>query len=350
MSSALPTAAQWLTAYEDSHDDYEAAADSAKQQILDALAGSPIAIHQVTARAKSIASVRGKLRDKDYDNPESQMTDLLGVRVITTYEHGVAAAVDAIRDHFRIDEPNSIDKTSKLGADRFGYRGIHLVAKVRTGAIDAPGLILGRTQVEIQVRSVVEHAWAEIEHELRYKSGVQFSDELNRRFNAIAGTLEIVDREFTSILKILVEGVRDLAKNLDAVDPDRALDTTSLLAILQQRRPDAPKAGPEGLKLPLGAAREFVALLKQSGIISVGGLNDAIRNQSVRNVVHDYALNRGTTAAAVSASAVLATVLGLNDLSALMQTELSTDQLLLGIIRNELAATIDMATHDAQQQ
>lgn len=339
MSSALPTAAQWLAAYEDLHAEYQAAAEAAKQQILDALAGNPIAIHQVTARAKTLASVRGKLRDKDYDNPESQMTDLLGVRVITTYEHGVAATVNAIRDHFRIDEPNSIDKTSKLGADRFGYRGIHLVAKVRTGAIDAPGLILSRTQVEIQVRSIVEHAWAEIEHELRYKSGVQFSDELNRRFNAIAGTLEIVDREFTSILKILVEGVERLAKELDGVDPDRSLDTTSLLAILQQRRPDAPKSGPEGLKLPLGAAREFVALLKQSGIFSVGGLDESIRNQSVRNVVHDYALSRGTTAAAVSASAVLAAVLGLNNLSVLLQTELSYDPLLLSAIRREIAET-----------
>lgn len=215
----------------------------------------------------------------------------------------------------------------------------HRATRDRSPSTDRHSVILGRMQVEIQIRSVVEHAWAEIEHELRYKSGVQFSDELNRRFNAIAGTLEMVDREFTAILKNLVEGVQNFAKELDGVDPDRSLDTTALLAILQQRRPDAPKSGPEGLKLPLGAAREFVALLDQAGISSVGSLNESIRNQSVRNVVPDYALSRGTTPAAVSASAVLATVIGLNDLSVLLQTELADDPLLSAAIDRELGET-----------
>ena len=329
-------AQNWLKSYEDNHTDYQSAAEAARIVVLEALTSQPISIHQVTARAKTVTSVRAKLRDKGYADPESQMTDLLGVRVITTYEHGVAETVDTIRNNFRIDDPNSVDKSSKLGADRFGYRGMHLMAWVRTGEIAGSSEVLERTKVEIQVRSVVEHAWAEIEHELRYKSGFTFPEELNRRFNAIAGTLEMVDREFTSILKVLVEGVNSLSRALEQGAPDQALDTTALLAVLQNRRPDAPRSGPEGLKLSLGVAREFVALLKQAGITTVGKLDDSIRKQSVRNVVHDYALSHDTTAAGVSASAVLAAVLGLSEMAVLKSTEMSEDSLMMEAIHREI--------------
>jgi ppGpp synthetase/RelA/SpoT-type nucleotidyltranferase len=49
---------------------------------------------------------------------------------------------------------------------------------------------------EIQVRSILEHAWAEIEHEVVYKSGMEFPGQFKRRFAAIAGLLEMIDKDF----------------------------------------------------------------------------------------------------------------------------------------------------------
>lgn len=326
--------AAWAEHYDDTYKDYENAVDEARKVIEDALAGSSIAVHQVTARAKSPDSVRAKIRYKRYDDPEAQMTDLLGVRVITTYEHGVGEAVDAIRDSFRIDEPNSIDKTSKLDQDRFGYRGVHLVAKIRTGSVGASRRILEAHSIEIQVRSVVEHAWAEIDHELRYKSGIEFPPELDRRFNAVAGTLEMVDREFSAIVTELISGVDRISNLLEEDDVrHRELDTLGLLAILQRRRPEAPKLGPGGVKLKLSAARDFVHFLGEVGITDVAALNEAILSQPVRNAVHDYAASRGIRPASVSASVILAIILGIRDTPYLTQTGLAKDAVLLAAIQ-----------------
>lgn len=327
-------AATWADNYEETIDDYESAAEAARRAVLDVLRGGSIAIHQVTSRAKLPASVRTKLRSKKYVDPATQMTDLLGVRVITTYEHGVRDSTDAIRNAFRIDEENSIDKTSTLGEDKFGYRGVHLVAKIRTGSLDKAGEILKSTFVEVQIRSVVEHAWAEIDHELRYKSGIPFPHELDRRFNAVAGTLEMVDREFSAIVRDLISVVDRLAESYrhDGVN-DQTLDTAALLAVLQLRRSDAPKVGPGGVKLKLNTAREFVMFLAEVGIESAGALDAEITSQPVRNSVHDYAASRGITPANVSASAVLGIILGLRDIEVLAHTELAKDWLLKQVIQ-----------------
>jgi hypothetical protein len=52
---------------------------------------------------------------------------------------------------------------------------------------------------EIQVRSLLEHAWAEIEHEIVYKSGITQPDAVRRRFAALAGSLELFDSEFEPV-------------------------------------------------------------------------------------------------------------------------------------------------------
>ena len=52
---------------------------------------------------------------------------------------------------------------------------------------------------EIQVRTILQHAWAEIEHDIQYKSSITIPKDIRRRFMALAGLLEIADREFQAI-------------------------------------------------------------------------------------------------------------------------------------------------------
>jgi hypothetical protein len=65
-------------------------------------------------------------------------------------------------------------------------------------------------KAEIQIRSILQHAWAEIEHDLGYKRKEDVPREIRRRFSRIAGLLELVDTEFVKIrdeLQKYVEGV-----------------------------------------------------------------------------------------------------------------------------------------------
>jgi len=52
---------------------------------------------------------------------------------------------------------------------------------------------------EIQARTILQHAWAEIEHDIQYKSVDTIPTGIRRRFMALAGLLEIADREFQAV-------------------------------------------------------------------------------------------------------------------------------------------------------
>jgi len=154
----------------------------------------------VTARAKTIDSVRRKLRRKRYKQPAQRLTDLIGVRVITYYRDAVDPIVERLRQAFEINERDTTDKRRVLGLREFGYRSVHVIARLRPGqVISLDDRAIRRRWFEIQVRSIVEHAWAEIEHEIVYKSGVALPDAARRRFASLAGTLELLDNEFLAL-------------------------------------------------------------------------------------------------------------------------------------------------------
>ena len=73
----------------------------------------------------------------------------------------------ALQDQFYIDEKNSVDKRKALGDREFGYLSLHRIAMVspqRGKLIEY--LRFKDEPFEIQIRSILQHAWAEIEHDL----------------------------------------------------------------------------------------------------------------------------------------------------------------------------------------
>lgn len=213
-------------------------ADTAEAMAREALWPLNLDLHLISARCKDPRSVVAKIRRKGYGNPSRQLTDAVGLRVICYYGEDVDRAAGALRQAFEIDEKRSIDKRNDLQLRQFGYRSVHLIARCRADST------LGREEIskiwfEIQVRSILEHAWAEIEHEISYKSGVRFPDPLLRRFGGIAGTLEILDQQFAALRKSGDEYIDELR---DAFAAGRGfaeqLDTARLVALLEVIRPE----------------------------------------------------------------------------------------------------------------
>lgn len=82
-----------------------------------------------------------------------------------------------------------------------GYQSIHYLVKLKQNRYELPeyARFFGMT-AELQVRTILQHAWAEIEHEIQYKAAVDvLPKEISRRFEALAGMLEIGDREFQAL-------------------------------------------------------------------------------------------------------------------------------------------------------
>ncbi|WP_157516823.1 bifunctional ribonuclease/(p)ppGpp synthase [Mycobacterium sp. MS1601] len=149
----------------------------------------------VTARTKTIASFAAKAdRTVDgrrlYTDPLAEITDQIGLRVITYVRDDVATVATLLADGMRLlDDRDMGVETASAG--RWGYASRHLLVAVE-----------GEQQpASIQVRTVLQHAWAEFEHDIRYKGSVPEDDapDLDRRFTLAAGLLELADREFSAI-------------------------------------------------------------------------------------------------------------------------------------------------------
>lgn len=166
-----------------------------------------IKTHSIEARAKSLESFGEKamapsendINVPKYPDPLKQITDLAGVRVITFFPKTLGEVDKNITEQVHVIE--TVDHTKSLHeAAQFGYQSVHYLVQLKADRVKLPeyqkfaGVI-----AEIQIRTVLQHAWAEIEHDIQYKSKVTIPAEIKRRFMALAGMLEIADREFQAI-------------------------------------------------------------------------------------------------------------------------------------------------------
>ncbi|WP_404932223.1 GTP pyrophosphokinase [Massilia atriviolacea] len=150
----------------------------------------------VSHRTKTLESVIEKVTRKDYADL-SEMTDIAGIRVITYIESDVTRAAELVGTAFLVHTDKSVDKSEELSDDRFGYRSVHFVCELGDARIALPELapFKGLT-FEVQVRTVLQHAWAEIEHDRSYKFSGELPSVIRRRLNLLAGVLELADGEF----------------------------------------------------------------------------------------------------------------------------------------------------------
>jgi len=209
---------------------YEKLAGTVDALIDRVLEAKDITFHSVTSRAKDPESLRKKAtaEGKDYVDL-SEITDLAGARVITYFPSQVDKVVSALRGEFTVDEANSTDKRHDDNPSVFGYASVHLVVEFDAGRASLPeykqfqGL-----KCEVQVRTVLQHAWAEIEHDIVYKSEDAIPFELRRRFACLAGMLELADKEFEAIR---TDGVRVRATIENIVRGDQLHVEVSLDAL-----------------------------------------------------------------------------------------------------------------------
>lgn len=161
--------------------------------------------HHIYSRVKEKNSLEKKIDTKDGKySIIDDITDVIGCRIISYFEDDVEKIVNIIRKEFDIDEENSINKKAILESDKFGYLSHHLVCKISKKRLSLPEYEKYKDiKFEIQIRSILQHAWAEIEHDIGYKSSVGIPKELKRKFSRIAGLLETADENFCEIKKAI---------------------------------------------------------------------------------------------------------------------------------------------------
>lgn len=152
----------------------------------------------VQTRAKSISSFAEKIwRKKDESNdPVNQFTDLCGGRIITHTPDEVLEISEFIENHFEIDWDNSVDVSQRLKPTEFGYRSIHYIVSFKPGVFPTKDIKVNipeeiyNLKAEIQVRTLLEHAWADFSHLMIYKKEFKPPEKWVRELAAVAALLE----------------------------------------------------------------------------------------------------------------------------------------------------------------
>lgn len=265
--------------------------------LVDLLSEHGISVHAVSARTKTRESLARKLSRNDSAYTHlTQVTDLAGVRVTTFFADDVDRVGRLIESEFNVDRDNTVDRRALIDSDRFGYLSLHYVVRLSAHRAKLtenrryPAL-----KAEIQVRSILQHAWAEIEHDLGYKAAVEVPRHIRRRFSRIAGLLELADQEFEDIRRSLADYERAVPAEIIAKPQDVQLDKASVLAFIAEdpsvARIDAAVAAI--LKAEIedrGSDDPGIGRLRLLGLETISELRDALakRESTVIRFAHQW--------------------------------------------------------------
>jgi putative GTP pyrophosphokinase len=166
------------------------------------LSDARIRIHTLESRTKEVSSFREKLTrpGKSSGDPIKEISDLTGIRIIVYYLDDIEQVSSLIESEFNIHYPQSGDKAQKLAPHEFGYRSDQYIVSLSEKRKELTEWIPYKDfQAEIQVRTVLQHAWAAISHALHYKHEHDVPQSLSRRLFRLAAVLESADDEFLAL-------------------------------------------------------------------------------------------------------------------------------------------------------
>ena len=283
---------------------------------------------EIKSRTKAIDSFKGKISRDDkklkYKEPLKEITDLVGLKIMLTSlkdENVVYELLNLALDN-NIDRENSVNKVEELKQSRkFGYLGRHLVVyydekmlKVAEHKVNPdihPSNFKG-LRAEIQIKTLLQHVWAEVEHKARYKAGEELSDEKKRYFDRLAALIEVADDLFKDLVeeseKINEESKQKIQKEQEEAQeakkdskdkvqsPAVSSETIALYLaneIIKNKFKSIEQAESFYILVdeePSLVSMQFIELLKEVGIYHTIDLERLFRGSNVR-LLQQYAEN-----------------------------------------------------------
>ena len=156
---------------------------------------------RLETRTKSLDSFLDKATKSDgrggfkYADPAGQLTDFVGARVLVPLSADVAPVARLVQRLYVVEEMS--DQRADSVLDVPGYQSLHFLVRFREEQREELGV--PDQVIELQVRSILQHAWAALQHDLMYKGERAPTDQVRRRLIALAGLLELADQEFMSV-------------------------------------------------------------------------------------------------------------------------------------------------------
>lgn len=270
-----------LAEFERQHDHFEDLCKTTQNLTERILEHENLQVHSVQARVKRREKIESKYRnpEKDY-KCLSDIVDVVGLRVITYYSDEIDRVAAILRgefDHIREDDKRT-GKTSE-----FGYSALHLDCKYLPSRLQQTEYKrFGDSKFEIQITTVLGHAWAEMHHAPYDDKRSSPSDE-QRAFHRLAAVLELADKEFLEIRRARETRQRNASVRVAAmatieISPESLkafIDETAVVGTLEQEF--APMFGRElEPSAKLSGTVRLARLVASSGFNTVQDLENSL--------------------------------------------------------------------------
>ena len=234
-----------------------------------------IVVASIESRVKEEKSLAGKLELKGAKyNSLADITDIFGMRIITFYIDDVDKVASVVERLFEVDWDNSVDKRKLHEVDSFGYMSLHYICRHP----DFP------FRFEVQMRTILQHAWANMNHDTGYKSGVEVPIEYMRNMNRLAGMLELADEQFSRIRNEITDYRRQVQSLVASGRLEEVpLDGDSLRSYLKLGPFDALNrriASVNQAEIQDVSLMPYLELFKLLGFKTLGDLANLIRDYS----------------------------------------------------------------------
>ncbi|MBF6620782.1 MAG: RelA/SpoT domain-containing protein [Patulibacter sp.] len=276
-----------------------------------AAAGIPDSQSEVEWRIKDPASFAVKAAQPDPEDPTrpnyrfpcDEITDQLALRVVAFLPAQVEAVEQALAEDEAVVVSEVRNKGQRHGAERqFGYQSVHVLVDPGPGlGAPDPPKDYRVPRVEIQLRTQLQHVWAELEHASRYKGAA--GSRVSRKFDRAAALIEMADELLQEIddaastggraeeaaraqAALAVSGPGERVDAHEAAAGSR-LTARALRSFLAESFPDAPPSRGAG-------SEEWIRRhATQAGLTTVERLREAVRSVDLAAI--DRVFREGVT-------------------------------------------------------
>lgn len=173
---------------------------------------NPIA--SIQSRIKKPESIYQKLMKLGYevttDNIREHLNDVAGIRVVCPFLEDIYHVADllASQDDIKLIKVKDYIEHPKEN----GYRSYHMIVEIPVFFSEGKTLM----RAEVQIRTMGMDFWASLEHQLRYKKGLEETelyDQISQRLQETAKMITATDIEMEEIKRMLERFQKEQEKN-----------------------------------------------------------------------------------------------------------------------------------------